>query len=66
LDDALTDESESNFWALSAFLHIELKAVRPATHRYNGIVRIRHQCSKTTVLSCHRRLINSGLEKINI
>ncbi len=27
--------------------------------------RIRHQCSKTTVLSCHKCLINNGVEKIN-
>ncbi len=26
---------------------------------------IRHQCRKTTVLSCHRCLINTGVEKMN-
>ena len=26
---------------------------------------IRHQCSKTTVLSCHRCLTNAGVEKMN-
>ncbi len=31
----------------------------------NGTVRIRHQCKKTTVLSCHRCLINTGVEKMN-
>jgi len=29
----------------------------------NGTVHIRHQCRKTTVLSCHRCLINTGVEK---
>ncbi len=27
---------------------------------------IRHQCRKTTVLSCHRCLLNTGVEKMNI
>jgi hypothetical protein len=27
--------------------------------------RIRHQCSKTTVLSCHKCLINNGVVKMN-
>jgi hypothetical protein len=31
----------------------------------NGTARIRHQCRKTDVLSCHRFLINSGVEKMN-
>ncbi len=31
----------------------------------NGTVHIRHQCRKTTVLSCHRCLINTGVEKMN-
>ncbi len=31
----------------------------------NGTARIRHQCRKTAVLSCHRYLINSGVEKMN-
>jgi hypothetical protein len=31
----------------------------------NGTVLIRHQCRKTAVLSCHRFLINSGVEKMN-
>jgi hypothetical protein len=31
----------------------------------NGTVCIRHQCRKTTVLSCLRCLINTGVEKIN-
>jgi hypothetical protein len=28
-------------------------------------MRIKHQCRKTTVLSCHRCLINTGVEKMN-
>jgi hypothetical protein len=32
---------------------------------FNGTARIRHQCWKTDVLSCHRFLINSGAEKMN-
>ncbi len=31
----------------------------------NGTARIRHQCRKTTVLSRHRCLINTGVEKMN-
>jgi len=31
----------------------------------NRTEHIRHQCRKATVLSCHRCLINSGVEKIN-
>jgi hypothetical protein len=31
----------------------------------NGTVHIRHQCRKTAVLSCHRCLINTGVEKMN-
>jgi hypothetical protein len=30
-----------------------------------GRARIRHQCRKIAVLSCHRFLINSGVEKMN-
>ncbi len=31
----------------------------------NRKVHIRHQCRKTTVLSCHSCLINTGVEKMN-
>jgi hypothetical protein len=31
----------------------------------NRTARIGHQCRKTTVLSCHRCLINTGFEKMN-
>jgi hypothetical protein len=31
----------------------------------NGTVRIKHQCMKIKVLSCHRCLIKTGDEKIN-
>ncbi len=31
----------------------------------NRTARIRHQCRKTTALSCHRSLINTGVEKMN-
>jgi hypothetical protein len=31
----------------------------------NGRAHIRHQCRKKAVLSCHRFLINSGVEKMN-
>jgi hypothetical protein len=30
----------------------------------NAAVHIRHQCRKTTVLSCHRCLINTGVENL--
>ncbi len=39
---------------------------RKLDHFINATVRIRHQCRKNTVLSCHRCLINSGVEKMNI
>jgi hypothetical protein len=32
-------------------------------HDFNTITHIRHQCRKTTGLSCHRYLINTGVEK---
>jgi hypothetical protein len=32
---------------------------------HNGTAHIRQQCNKTAVLSCHRFLINSGVEKMN-
>ncbi len=32
---------------------------------YNGAKHIKHQCRKKAVLSCHRYLFNSGVEKIN-
>jgi hypothetical protein len=32
---------------------------------HNGTAHNRHQCRKTAVLSCHRFLINSGIEKMN-
>ncbi len=31
----------------------------------NRTAQVRHQCRKTTVLSCHRRLIITGVEKLN-
>jgi hypothetical protein len=31
----------------------------------NRAARIIYQCRKTTVLSCHRLLINTGVEKMN-
>ncbi len=34
-------------------------------HRINGRARIRHQYTKTTVLSCHRCLFIPGVEKMN-
>jgi hypothetical protein len=35
------------------------------TVSYNRTAHIRHLCQKTTVLSCHRYLINTGVEKMN-
>ncbi len=32
---------------------------------HNGTAHIRQQCKKTAVLSCHRFLISSGVEKMN-
>jgi hypothetical protein len=34
-------------------------------HASNGTLHIRHQCRKTSVLSCHRCQINPGVEKMN-
>jgi len=34
-------------------------------YKFNGTAGIRHQCRKTAVLSCHRFLINSGVEEMN-
>ncbi len=34
-------------------------------NKANRRAHIRHQCRKTTVLSCHRCLINTGVEKMN-
>ncbi len=31
----------------------------------NGRAHIRHTCRKTTVLRCHRCLINTGVKKMN-
>jgi hypothetical protein len=31
----------------------------------SGTAHIRHQCRKIAVLSCHRFLISSGVEKMN-
>ncbi len=31
----------------------------------NGTARIGHQCRKTTVISCRRRLIDTGVVKMN-
>jgi hypothetical protein len=35
------------------------------TFDQNRTAHIRHQSRKTTVLSCHRYLINTGVEKMN-
>jgi hypothetical protein len=35
-------------------------------HQQYRTPQIRHQCKETTDLSCHRCLINTGVEKINI
>jgi len=32
---------------------------------FNRTARIKHQCRKMTVISCHRCLINIGVEKVN-
>ncbi len=37
--------------------------VRERINLCNRTAKIRHQCRKTTVLSCHRCLINTGFEK---
>ncbi len=39
------------------------QTVRTSNVTVNRTARIRHQCRKTTVLSCHRCLINTGVEK---
>jgi hypothetical protein len=37
----------------------------PNEQKKNIVFCIRHQCRKTTVLSCHRGLINTGVEKVS-
>jgi hypothetical protein len=37
----------------------------PKSNDWNGTEHVRHYCRKTIVLSCHRCLINSGVEKMN-
>ncbi len=32
---------------------------------FNRTAHIRHHCGKTAILSCHRCLINTGVEKMN-
>ncbi len=39
--------------------------LKGAKNDLNGTAHIRHQCRKTAILSCHRFLINSSVEKMN-
>jgi hypothetical protein len=50
-------------------LHKQIKRVRQKVHVFNGgggnrRACFRHLCRKTIVYSCHRCLINTGIEKI--
>jgi hypothetical protein len=47
---------------LSQSLHPDL---REEAEFSNGTARVSDLCRKTTVLCCHRCLINTGVEKIN-
>ncbi len=40
-------------------------AVPDLEEKPTGTAHIPHQCRKTTVLSCHRCLIKTGVEKMN-
>ncbi len=49
-------------------LKLECKVNRGKVHQTSPVQQtacIRHQCRKTTVLSCYRCLINTGVEKMN-
>ncbi len=39
--------------------------IKKKIYGYNRTARIRQQCSKTTILSYRRCLINTGVEKMN-
>jgi len=43
----------------------KLENIQTKVIQLNGTVCIRHQCRKTAVLSSHRCLINTGVEKMN-
>jgi hypothetical protein len=47
-------------------LNYSVRSAVDGTMRIKGnrTAHIRHQCIKATVLSCHRCLINTGVEKI--
>jgi hypothetical protein len=40
----------------------EIRNILGKDLEWNGRACIRHQCRKTAILSCHRFLINSGVE----
>ncbi len=50
-------------------IHIERGGDTGMSFLYNGFTNrtscIRNQCRKTTALSCHRYLINTGVKKMN-
>ncbi len=45
--------------------NVVLNPAERLKNSYNRRALIRHQCRKTTVLSCHRCLINTCIEKMN-
>jgi len=67
--------SHSSDWRLSLlavtrianlrFIYLADKKVSFLKSHLTGTVHNRHQCKKTTVLSCQRCIINTGVEKMN-
>jgi hypothetical protein len=51
------------YWNFTISISFLIKVVKK--NIFNGIVHIRHQCRKTTALSCWICLINTGVEKMN-
>ncbi len=64
----LSDESAVHVLHSVTFVDNNVAPLRGPEQQYHGFNRtqhIRHQCRKTTVLICHRCIINSGIEKMS-
>ncbi len=55
--------SEKSFFSMNCLLFFNSFFIWLS--KFNRTAHIRHQCKKTTVLSCHRCLINTGVGKMN-
>ncbi len=52
-------------WIIISIFHIFISSNNVTAHFINRTAHVRHQCTKTIVLSCHRCLINSCVENMN-